>query len=100
MTNDPIRQPDIERRLANMANAPRCGAKTRAGSPCRQAAVNGRARCRMHGGAKGSGGPRGARNGNFKHGLFTSEGKRNRREVRAKIREVQRMLRKLRRGWP
>ena len=29
--NDPMRQADIERRLANMAKAPRCGAKTRAG---------------------------------------------------------------------
>ena len=47
--NDPLRQADIERRLANMAKAPRCGARTRAGSPCRQAAVKGRARCRMHG---------------------------------------------------
>jgi hypothetical protein len=27
----------------------------------------------MHGGAKGSGGPRGNRNGNFKHGLWTRE---------------------------
>jgi hypothetical protein len=44
--NDPKRQTDIERRLANLAKAPRCGAKTRAGSPCRQAAVKGRARCR------------------------------------------------------
>jgi hypothetical protein len=31
------------------------GARTRAGSPCRQAAVNGRARCRMHGGGEGVG---------------------------------------------
>jgi hypothetical protein len=38
MTHDPMRQTDIERRLANLAKAPRCGAKTRAGSPCRQAA--------------------------------------------------------------
>jgi hypothetical protein len=37
--NDPVRQADIERRLANMANAHRCGARTRAGTPCRQAAV-------------------------------------------------------------
>jgi hypothetical protein len=41
MTDDPMRQADIERRLANMAKAPRCGAKTRAGHPCRQAAVRG-----------------------------------------------------------
>src|ERR1700730_433120 len=31
------------------ARARRCGARTRAGHPCRQAAVTGRARCRMHG---------------------------------------------------
>lgn len=67
MSNDPVRQADgdktrqadIQRRLANLAKAPRCGAKTRAGVPCRQAAVLGRRRCRMHGGAKGSGGPAG-----------------------------------------
>ena len=53
MTNYPVRQADIERRLANMAKAPRCEARTRTGRPCRQAAVRGRARCRMHGGAKG-----------------------------------------------
>jgi glucans biosynthesis protein len=100
MTHDPMRQADIERRLANLAKALRCGATTRTGQPCRQAPVRGRGRCRMHGGAKGSGGPSGARNGNFKHGLWTSEGTRNRREARAKIREVQRILRKLRRGWP
>ena len=33
MTNDPKRQADIERRLGNMARAPRCGARTRAGNP-------------------------------------------------------------------
>jgi hypothetical protein len=37
MTNDPLRQADIERRLANLAKAPRCGARTRMGSPCRLA---------------------------------------------------------------
>ena len=95
MTHDPMRQTDIERRLANLAKAPRCGAKTRAGSPCRQAAVKGRARCRMHGGAKGSGGPRGARNGNFKHGLWTTESKRIRRETGARARQLRRFLRRL-----
>jgi hypothetical protein len=45
------------------------GASERVG---RQAAVKGRARCRMHGGAKGAGGPSGARNGNFKHGFWTT----------------------------
>ena len=75
MIHDPMRQVDIARRLSNLAKARRCGAKTRAGHPCRQAAVTGRARCRMHGGAKGSGGPKGNRNGNFKHGLVHAESK-------------------------
>jgi len=33
MTHDPMRQGDIERRLSNLAKAPRCGARTRAGHP-------------------------------------------------------------------
>jgi hypothetical protein len=93
MIHDPMRQADIERRLANMAKAPRCGAKTRAGNPCKQAAVNGRLRCRMHGGAKGSGGPRGDRNGNFKYGLWSRESLEMRRRTRAKVREVRAFLR-------
>ncbi len=92
MTDDPIRQGDIQRRLANMGKAPRCGAKTRAGHPCRQAAVRGRARCRMHGGAKGSGGPCGDRNGNFKQGLWTCESIEMRKATRAKIREIKSYL--------
>jgi hypothetical protein len=46
MRHDPMRQADIERRLSNLAKARRCGARTRAGHPCRQAAVTGRSRCR------------------------------------------------------
>jgi glucans biosynthesis protein len=92
MTNDPMLQADIARRLANLAKARRCGARTRAGHPCRQAAVGGRARCRMHGGAKGSGGPRGDRNGNFKHGLWTRESVATRRSMRANVREIRALL--------
>ena len=93
MTDDPMRQADIERRLANMANAPRCGARTRAGHPCRQAAVTGRARCRMHGGAKGSGGPRGQRNGNYRHGLWIRKRLEERRKLLAEIRQIRAFLR-------
>jgi hypothetical protein len=92
VTHDPMRQADIERRPANLAKARRCGARTRAGHPCRQAAVTGRARCRMHGGAKGSGGPRGDRNGNFKQGLCTHENLATLRAVRAKVREIRGLL--------
>jgi len=51
---------------AILAAAPRCGARTRAGHACRSPAIHGCARCRMHGG-RGSGAPRGNRNG-WKHG--------------------------------
>jgi glucans biosynthesis protein len=93
MTYDPMRQADLQRRLANLAKAPRCGARTRVGHPCKQAAVRGRARCRMHGGARGSGGPRGDHNGNYKHGNWTLESVATRRAARAKIREVKALLR-------
>jgi hypothetical protein len=42
-THDPMRQADIKRRLANLARAQRCGARTRVGYRCKQTAV--RARC-------------------------------------------------------
>ena len=45
MTNDPIRQADIERRLSNLAKARRCGAKTRAGHPCRAGGRKGPGKC-------------------------------------------------------
>ena len=92
MRDDPMRQVDVARRLANMAAAPRCGARTRAGHPCRQAAVRGRARCRMHGGAKGSGGPCGERNGNYRHGLRTKEAVAERQQAKALVREVMKQL--------
>ena len=40
----------------NLALAPRCGARTRSGCPCRAPAIRGKLRCRMHGGR--STGPR------------------------------------------
>jgi ribosomal protein L32 len=88
-----MRQADIARRLANMNRAPRCGARTRAGHSCEQAAVKGRARCRMHGGAKGSGGPRSDRVGNFKHGLSTRENVELRRTMGAKAQEIRGLFR-------
>ena len=44
---------------ARLFDTPRCGARTRNGTACRSPAVRGRHRCRMHGGARGSGGPLG-----------------------------------------
>ena len=68
----------------------RCGARTRSGKPCRSPAVGGKKRCRMHGGAPGSGAPRGNKNA-LKHGLFTGEAIAERR----KLRELERQSREL-----
>ena len=55
-----------------LRQAPQCGARTRSGNPCLSPVVRGKRRCRMHGGAKGSGAPFGERNGNYRHGRFTA----------------------------
>jgi hypothetical protein len=65
-------------------------------SVCRSPAVTGRRRCRMHGGAQGSGGPKGARNGNYKHGRYTAEMIATRRWLRETTREVRALTRTLR----
>ncbi|WP_083875710.1 HGGxSTG domain-containing protein [Caenispirillum salinarum] len=67
--------------------APRCGAKTRSGGACRAPAVTGRRRCRMHGGAPGSGAPLGNQNAR-KHGRYSAAAKEERRLVRSLIREM------------
>jgi hypothetical protein len=74
----------------NPANSPRCGAKTRAGPPCRQPAMK-NGRCRLHGG-KSPGAPRGERNGNYRHGLRTTEAAAQRRQAAAVRRELRRLL--------
>jgi hypothetical protein len=60
------------RRLANLRGALRCGARTRAGTPCRCPAIRDRNRCRLHGG-RSPGAPKGRGNGNYKDGTFTTE---------------------------
>jgi glucans biosynthesis protein len=62
---------DHPRNIVPMQNAPRCGAKTRSGTPCGSPAISGNARCRMHGG-KGSGAPKANRNA-LRQGLYTKE---------------------------
>lgn len=66
-------------------NAPRCGAKTKRnnGAPCKSPALRGKNRCRMHGGAKGSGAQSGNANA-LKHGLNC----RSMKHLRQKIRET------------
>jgi hypothetical protein len=82
-------------RTGNPDNAPRCGARTRAGTPCRAAAMpNGR--CRMHGGP--STGPRteagkaAIRASRTKHGRKSQAAIQQRREARATLRMVRELL--------
>ena len=59
---------DLSQRVAQMNDAPRCGARTRSGAPCRCPAMpNGK--CRIHGGAS-PGAPRGAANGRLQRRLL------------------------------
>ena len=82
------------RDVKSMHLAPRCGAKTRGGEPCRAPAVSGKKRCRLHGGTAGSGAP--LKNSNaLKHGLFTAENIAIRQQIRAEIDEVLSLLSEL-----
>ncbi|MGA8293113.1 MAG: HGGxSTG domain-containing protein [Rhodoplanes sp.] len=74
----------VATRLANLRAAPRCGARNRAGEPCRCPAIRGRKRCRLHGGLS-PGAPRGQRNGNFKDGQWTAEAIAERRWLRSLV---------------
>jgi hypothetical protein len=75
-----------KRNTSPMLSSLRCGAKTRSGGFCRSPAVSGKKRCRMHGGAPGSGAPRGNQNAR-KHGLYTRKAKAERRRIRALLRQ-------------
>ena len=69
--------------------SPRCGARTRSGSPCRSPAVRGKRRCRMHGACAGP--PRGNRNA-LKHGQRTAEALAWRRRVRELLAEARELV--------
>ncbi|WP_317134935.1 MULTISPECIES: HGGxSTG domain-containing protein [Halocynthiibacter] len=75
-----------------MHSSPRCGAKTRAETPCQSPAMaNGR--CRMHGG-KSPGAPK--RNSNaLKHGRYTSHAIAERRAVASLIQDMQDLAEKM-----
>jgi hypothetical protein len=82
---------DHLRNTISMRQSLRCGAKTRHGSPCRAPAVAGKKRCRMHGGAAGSGAPVGNRNA-LKLGLYTREAIAERKALRELLREAKETL--------
>jgi uncharacterized protein YjcR len=72
--------------------SPRCGAKTRTGTPCRSPAMpNGR--CRMHGG-KSSGAPKGNSNA-LKHGHYSAAEIARRRKLGALLRSMRGTIEKV-----
>ncbi|HVD83583.1 MAG TPA: HGGxSTG domain-containing protein [Bradyrhizobium sp.] len=58
--------------------------RTRSGQPCQSPAVRSRARCKMHGGAHGSGAAIGNRNA-LRHGRYSAEMIAARREIRTAL---------------
>jgi uncharacterized protein YjcR len=82
---------DHARNPGPMLASPRCGATTRSGDPCRAAAVRGKRRCRMHGGAKNSGAPAGNQNAR-RRGLFTGEAIGERKQIQALLDDARSLL--------
>ena len=84
--------PDQPRGNPNLALAPRCGARTRAGCPCQAPAIRGKQRCRMHGGR--STGPRTAeglarlRAAHTTHGRYSADKRAHDRLVLTRVRRM------------
>jgi len=74
-----------------MLASPRCGAKTRTSGACRSPAVSGGKRCRLHGGAPGSGAPKANQNAR-KHGLFTRGALAERRQIQVLLGDARKLL--------
>ena len=74
------------KREYSFQKAPRCRATSkRTGQRCKAPAVRGWTVCRFHG-ARG-GGPKGERNGMYRHGLYTKEAAEERRLLRELLRQ-------------
>ena len=86
--------PVAKRNVRPMLSSLRCGARTRSNGRCMAPAVAGKKRCRMHGGAPGSGAPHGNQNAR-KHGLYTREAKATNRVIRAVILKAKKLLKDL-----
>ena len=85
---------DRARNISPMLASPRCGAKIRCGGSCRSPAVRGKRRCRMHGGAPGSGAPRGNQNAR-QHGLFTKDAIAERKQIQALLGDARKLLQEM-----
>ena len=82
---------DHIRNTGPMLGSRRCGARTRIGGACRAPAMHSKKRCRLHGGAPGSGAPRANRNAR-KHGRFTVDAIAERRRIEALLKEARKLL--------
>ena len=85
-----------ERKHYAFESAPRCGARTKGnfGKPCKCPAIKGKSRCRVHGGARGSGAKFGNTNA-LKHGETTTEAKAFRQEIKQAIKFSKILINKL-----
>lgn len=77
----------IEKQPHGTTQALHCGAKTRQFIPCKRVCTLGKKRCYMHGGAPGSGAPRGNKNA-LKDGAYTKKAKENRQIINQKMKEM------------
>src|SRR5271165_1331735 len=84
----------MHREKLPMNQATRCGARSRSGKPCQSPAVRGKRRCRMHGGAAGSGAPIGNTNA-LRHGHYTAEAIARRGQLSELIRMARATLAKI-----
>ena len=80
MNKNNSKQPHAQKVWAYQLS-PRCGAKRKYdGQSCKAPAAHGKGRCRLHGGAKGSGASKGNQN-SYKHGFYSKEIKKFRRAI-------------------
>ena len=82
---------EMKHDLMHQRGEGRCGAKTRSGQTCQSYTVHGRRRCRMHGGAAGSGAPHGNKNG-LKHGWYSREAVLLRQLAKQTARKIEEIL--------
>ncbi len=82
------------RNIDPMLASARCGANTRAGGSCRAPAMCGKRRCRMHGGAPGSGAPKRNRNAR-RHGMFTKGAIAESKQIQGLLGEARKLLQEL-----
>lgn len=83
-----------KRNITPMISSLRCGAKTRRGTPCQSPAVSEKKRCRMHGGAEGSGAPKGNKNA-LKTGFYTKEAIEERKLLNEMMKDYKKTLKEL-----